>query len=355
MISISLCMIVKNEEAILARCLDSCKGLMDEIIIVDTGSTDRTREIALQYTNQVYDFQWVQDFAAARNYAFSKASCDYIFSADADEVLDTENQQRLLDLKTLLLPEIDIVQMKYVNVSNIASVYNSQKEYRPKLFKRLRTFTWISPIHETVRLEPIVFDSDIEILHMQESNHAARDFSVFVHAIKQGTRLEPYVLTMFCKELYIAGTPDDFHLVADIFKTVLPHQNYDDAHYHDIACILARIYRLEGNVTEFFKVCLKEAAAAPPAEICMELGEYFLSQEDYAEAVLWFINASSETQSILDIHSSGDAPLQKLAQCYAQLASLEQEKGNTDTAKTYTANSQNYLLLAKEWTLPEEL
>ena len=72
MVSISLCMIVKNEEQVLARCLDSVRGLMDEIIIVDTGSTDQTKAIAAKYTDKIYDFEWISDFAAARNFAFSK-------------------------------------------------------------------------------------------------------------------------------------------------------------------------------------------------------------------------------------------------------------------------------------------
>ena len=58
MATISLCMIVKNESAVLARCLDSIADLMDEIIIVDTGSTDNTKEIAAQYTSRIYDFKW---------------------------------------------------------------------------------------------------------------------------------------------------------------------------------------------------------------------------------------------------------------------------------------------------------
>ena len=67
MITISLCMIVKNEESVLARCLDSVASMMDEIIIVDTGSTDRTKEIAAQYTSRIYDFTWWDDFSDARN------------------------------------------------------------------------------------------------------------------------------------------------------------------------------------------------------------------------------------------------------------------------------------------------
>ena len=77
MVTISLCMIVKNEEKVLARCLDSVADLVDEIIIVDTGSSDATKEIASRYTDQVYDFAWQDDFAAARNFSFSKASMDY--------------------------------------------------------------------------------------------------------------------------------------------------------------------------------------------------------------------------------------------------------------------------------------
>ena len=109
MITISLCMIVKNEEKNLERCLKSYAPLMDEIIVVDTGSTDKTKEIAAEYTPYVYDFEWVHDFAAARNFAFSKATGDYIYSADADEVLEEIDRQKFLKLKQALLPEIEII------------------------------------------------------------------------------------------------------------------------------------------------------------------------------------------------------------------------------------------------------
>ena len=177
MITISLCMIVKNEERILKRCLDSVRDLVDEIIIVDTGSTDATKSIAAGYTDKIYDFTWNDDFSAARNFAFSKATKEYIYSADADEVLSEENRRRFRLLKETLLPEIEIVQMKYGNQLQNGTVYNFDEEYRPKLFRRLRNFVWEEPIHETVRLEPVVYDSDIVITHMPEQNHAGRDLA----------------------------------------------------------------------------------------------------------------------------------------------------------------------------------
>ena len=80
-------MIVKNEEKVLARCLESVKDIVDEIIIVDTGSNDKTKEIAYRYTQNVYDFEWAQDFSAARNYSFSKATKDYQMWLDADDII----------------------------------------------------------------------------------------------------------------------------------------------------------------------------------------------------------------------------------------------------------------------------
>lgn len=104
MISVSLCMIVKNEEDVLERCLKSVAGLVDEIIIVDTGSTDRTREIATHFTNQIFDFPWQDDFSAARNEAFSHASMDYCMWLDADDVFWEEDQKAFLNLKETLDP-----------------------------------------------------------------------------------------------------------------------------------------------------------------------------------------------------------------------------------------------------------
>ena len=106
MITVSLCMIVKNEERILRRCLDSIVDLVDEVVIVDTGSEDATKQIAEEYGAAIYDFKWIDDFSAARNYAFSKATKEYIYSADADEVLDEENRNRFRLLKENLLPDV---------------------------------------------------------------------------------------------------------------------------------------------------------------------------------------------------------------------------------------------------------
>lgn len=88
---ISLCMIVKDEELVLENCLASVKDLVAEIIIVDTGSTDNTKEIARKYGANIYDQPWENDFAKARNYSLSQAQCDWILLLDADEVLNNDD------------------------------------------------------------------------------------------------------------------------------------------------------------------------------------------------------------------------------------------------------------------------
>src|SRR6516165_8985780 len=95
---VSLCMIVRNEEANLGLCLDTAADLVDEIVVVDTGSTDRTREIAAQYGARVYDFRWVDDFSAARNESLRHATGRWIFWLDADDRIDELNRQRLRNL-----------------------------------------------------------------------------------------------------------------------------------------------------------------------------------------------------------------------------------------------------------------
>jgi glycosyltransferase involved in cell wall biosynthesis len=89
-------MIVKNEEAHLERCLDSVKDMVSEMIIVDTGSTDRTVEIAHAYGAKVYHFDWCDDFAAARNESLKHATGEWLLMMDADNWLEPEDKNQLL-------------------------------------------------------------------------------------------------------------------------------------------------------------------------------------------------------------------------------------------------------------------
>ncbi|MBQ5559699.1 MAG: glycosyltransferase family 2 protein [Lachnospiraceae bacterium] len=343
MITISLCMIVKNEERVLARCLDSLIGLMDEIIIVDTGSTDKTKEIAKKYTDKVYDFAWVDDFSAARNFSFSKATMDYIYVADADEVLDEENRAEFQKIKEAMLPEVEIVQMYYANQKSFNTVYNFDKEYRPKLYKRLRNFLWVDPIHESVNLEPIVFDSDIVINHMPESNHANRDLSVFEKMVAKGQRLSKKMHNLYARELMIAGTEEEMQRAEECFLQTMSDTDRDMDEIKEAAVVLSHIYRIKQNTEMFFKYVMKDIVTEPSSEACYELGEFYLERGDFTEASNWYQNAMEGAYPILNIKYGDELPKKALVSCYEKIVEQLRKVGDYDGAKQYEDAIQSLL------------
>ncbi|WP_440113472.1 glycosyltransferase [Paenibacillus sp. QZ-Y1] len=138
--TIALCMIVKNEEQYLRRCLDSVKDKVDQIIIVDTGSTDATVDIAKEYTDEVYNFKWVNDFSAARNEAIKYATSDYILIMDADEYLDEDS-----DLKADVSSECDYY---FLKVHNLLSQGQKIENTSIRLFANFRGLYYRNRLHE---------------------------------------------------------------------------------------------------------------------------------------------------------------------------------------------------------------
>ncbi len=144
MINISVCIIGRNEENTLDRCLSALQPYPFEIVFTDTGSTDSTKEIASKYTDKVFDFEWVDDFSAARNYCAEKASNDWILCIDCDEYLE-EFDLSLLDELIAQNPDMigAIIQRSYhlddsVTDANVARLYNRQKHH------------FVYPIHEQI-------------------------------------------------------------------------------------------------------------------------------------------------------------------------------------------------------------
>jgi glycosyltransferase involved in cell wall biosynthesis len=330
-------MIVKNEEKVLARCLESLRGIADEIIIVDTGSTDRTKEIARKYTDRIYDFKWCNDFAAARNYSFSRAHCDFIYAADADEMLDEKNRHAFLRLKENLTEDIDIVQMNYLTPEKYNTVENYSSDLRPKLYRRLRTFRWINPVHETVQLLPVVYDSDIEILHLPQESHSARDFGLFLTAIERDGTLAPEIVTMYAKELLRCGSDKDFDDAFEFFRIIYEENITDES-----TLILAHAARVKGDTDLFFSVALKNVATGGCSEIMCELGEYYMSRENYEEAALWFYNAAYEVSPVLYLDTHEIIPYRKLVMCYDAVIEREDESLSPEQRDTLIEKREEY-------------
>lgn len=144
---VSVCMIAKNEEKNIEKCLASVKPYGFEIIVVDTGSADRTKEIAAEYTDKIYDFTWIDDFSAARNYSLAQASNDYVLVLDCDEVI-TELDIDLLSSMIREHPEaVGRLALDNHYISNQTDMVYQDRLGR--LFHR-GYFHFESPIHEQI-------------------------------------------------------------------------------------------------------------------------------------------------------------------------------------------------------------
>ncbi|WCN37469.1 glycosyltransferase family 2 protein [Aneurinibacillus uraniidurans] len=152
---LSLCMIVKDEEASIGRCLSSVKGIVDEIIIVDTGSTDRTVEICQSFGAHVHSFAWNESFADARNYGLARATGDWILWLDADEEVDANDRDKLRDSR--YFHEYDVLQIQLINyVGNKVDEDKALSIGHFRLFRNNKGFAFVNKIHEWLNIDKVL-------------------------------------------------------------------------------------------------------------------------------------------------------------------------------------------------------
>jgi GT2 family glycosyltransferase/tetratricopeptide (TPR) repeat protein len=166
---VSLCLIVKNEEHNLPACLESAADLVDEIVVVDTGSTDHTKEIAARFGAKVVDFRWIDSFSAARNEGLRHATGQWIFWMDADDRLDADNREKLRALFAGLKPENAAYSMKCLCLPD-ADTGTATMVDHIRLFRNDSSLRWEHRIHEQIlpairRLGAEVRWSDVVVHH----------------------------------------------------------------------------------------------------------------------------------------------------------------------------------------------
>jgi len=184
---ISLCIITKDEEGILEDFLAKIKEFVDEIIIVDTGSKDKTKEIAKRFTDKVYDFKWNDNFADARNFSIEKATKEWILILDPDEKIENNDFTRIKEIISNSDEDFlgyRLIQETYFK-NKVASVRGICKVFRND--KRIR---FIYPIHETVResikkLNGKIGKTGIVIKHYPKINKKKQEYYLKLLNIKK--------------------------------------------------------------------------------------------------------------------------------------------------------------------------
>ncbi|HAK73389.1 MAG TPA: glycosyl transferase family 2, partial [Sporomusaceae bacterium] len=145
--TLSACMIVKNEEDVISRCIKSYYEAVDEIIVVDTGSKDRTVEIAKKNGARVYYFAWQDDFAAAKNFALSKAKGDWIIFLDADEYFANHTGNNIRSFLLNLDESFNSVACKMLNLDQSSGKLLDEITHI-RIFKNDKYIRYVNPIHE---------------------------------------------------------------------------------------------------------------------------------------------------------------------------------------------------------------
>ncbi|TCZ76852.1 glycosyltransferase family 2 protein [Paenibacillus albiflavus] len=216
---ISLCMIVKNEEKTLSRCLDSVQGLVDEIIIVDTGSIDTTKQIAKRYTNQVYDYEWTNDFSAARNESIRRATSEWILILDADEYIERDDIDVLRHyLPTIKNESISRIALTIPITSFVGGGHNVAEGYVARIFPNNSGITFIRPIHEQLSCDSgeleyrsfsfYVYHTGYTQETMLEKNKSQRNLKI-LEQYSSNHKLEPY----------------DYYTIGNEYKMIKDYEN----------------------------------------------------------------------------------------------------------------------------------
>ncbi|WP_020617287.1 glycosyltransferase [Paenibacillus daejeonensis] len=341
-VTVSLCLIVKNEEATLANCLSSVADLMDEIIIVDTGSTDRTKAIAAQFNARIFDFEWVHDFSMARNYAFQQATQEYILWLDADDIFLPEDRERLHELIHALPYPTDAVSMAYhLHHDSQGNVASSIR--RNRLVRRSKGFQWIGWVHEYLEVHGSMLASDIAVTHNRVHEATTRNLDLYETRLRQGDRFGARDVYYYANELYDHGRWEE---AAEQYEHLL---TMSDVWIEDRigACGKASECYIQLNRLDQarLKALQSFAYALPRAENCCRLGQSFLLEQRYSEAVHWYTAATqltmpTDSQALL-IHACWTwLPYLQLCVCYDRLGEYALAYEANEQAGTYLTDDR---------------
>lgn len=329
MITLSVCMIVKNEEDTLERCLESIKNIADEIVIVDTGSTDKTKEIAKKYTDNIYDFDWVYDFSKARNYSFSKATMQYTMWMDADDVLLEKDEKKLLELKKEIDPSVDVVIMKY-DLTNKKTGEVVCSFYRERIVKTQKHFEWQDPVHEYIAYKGKSIKSDVTLTHKKVHAPTNRNLDIFERYIESGNTLSPRNWFYYARELNKVGQKQKASIYYEKF---LETSESVVSNYIDACTELSDYYSEIKEDEKSLKTLLKFFENfAPRAEVLCKLGEYYKKREEYQKAIEWFNLA---THCIVPETYGAVIPKYRDYIPYAEMCACSYKLGDIDSAIKY--------------------
>ncbi len=343
MITISLCVIVRNEESVLGRMLDSAASIVDEIILVDTGSTDSTKEIALSRGCRVFDFPWCDDFSAARNFACSKASMEYWMWLDADDVIPPKSQKELLDLKKQLSPSVDMIFLLYVTAFDQNGA-PSFSYFRERLIRNYRGYLWHGQVHEAIAPEGTVLSLSIPIEHRKEQpGDPNRNLRIYETILRGGQKLDTRQLYYYGRELF---GHQRFREAASVFRSFLKKADGWKENQIDACLLLSRCMERLGKANGVLPALFASFRYdAPRASTCCEIGRCKFASGLYQEAAWWYKAALSDQPELhpgafIQTAYYDYIPLLQLCLCHSRLGDHKTALSYHEKAKALWPNDE---------------
>ena len=340
--TLSVCLIVKDEEEVLKRCLGCVEKFADEIVIVDTGSRDGTVDIAKNFTDKVYFFEWCDDFSAARNFAFGKATCDYVMWLDADDVVTDENCALIKELVSC--GGFDMAYLVYAAAFDgdvPVFVYN-----RERIFRRSAGYRFSGAVHEAVSPRGKAVYSAARIDHRKISQKdPMRNLKIYLGQIARGGLPDSRSRFYYGRELMFNGMyAEAAAVLAEFLKGDGWTENKIEACFNLMHC-----YERLGDAAKAREALLKTLEYdRPRAQFCCILGGKFMQQNNYPAAVYWYTCALGCKRELalggfVNADYSEFIPCMQLCVLYDRLGDLKRACAFNERAGRVKPQNENYL------------
>lgn len=336
-VPISACLIAKNEEKYLEGCLQRLKPYGFEIIVTDTGSTDRTKEIAAKYADKVLDFEWIDDFSAARNFCAQHASNNWILSIDCDEYVNDVD-----------VPKIRILMQKFphalgiINITNIIIGNGGQQQYGKEQvirFYNRKHFSFINRIHEQLVVnnpaKAEVYDERF-IMPMEMIHHGyaigpeemkkkqQRNLDMLLKSLESNPE-DPYACFQVGQSNYVLG---NYELAIEYYNKALSFNPSVQLEYVQLLIVgRANAYKRLGRYAE------ELASLEPYANQCLSAKFVFIhavayyDNNDFLRALMLFIKATT----LPDADKLGE----NLKDCYGNIIGIYRHMGEDKMADMF--------------------
>lgn len=333
MITLSVCIIVKNNEKNIASFLSSIDRFADEIIVIDLGSSDNTVQIANNYTSCVASYAFNYDYSAIRNYSLTLCSTDYIMWLDISDSIDEANIKKILKLKETSKNNIDIYMINY-DVYSDSSSYCDVTYLREGLVRLASNPVWKEPVHEYIEFAGDVFKTDIHIKHMAEKDSEPPYLEIYKKLEEKGEKLSARSTYYYAKELAL------HELNKEAINKYNAFLEMEDGFLEDKIAACFDLSFCQEKIQDYLGMLssLLETFqySVPRAEICCRIGDYFMHYERYEEAIYWFETALNlpkpDSYGLVQLDYYGYIPHLWLCVLYYQQGNIEKAKYHNDCA-----------------------